>query len=209
MSEIWSSQATNLTFCSAFSTLEKALLKQNHINLFPNNTLPPSPPNLIFRLIKKKTSQTCDTRLDRWRGRLIQCAAKQQVYTWPNWKIQHWIWVRFLCWSPHWLCYVCFHYSCPPAGLYKPAWACKMEELQVAPVASLKTTPPHEIFSNISTSRFLWSWGWLQPVQSAVRCSLAPLSTSQNNIIYSIVTLLSITCLSSSTFSWSSIISSQ
>ena len=91
----------------------------------------------------------------------------------------------------------------PPASLYQPAEV----RMEVAPVASLTTTRLHK-FSACNINQVVQTLVQLVTTGTKYPC-IDMNDLCHNNTIYSIVTLLSITCFSSSTSFWSSAISSQ
>ena len=130
------------------------------------------------------------------------CAAKHQLFTLPH--------NPALISSISFLAQVCTSsilnvYIIPstPASLYKPAEV----RMELAPVASLTTTRLHK-FSACNINQVVQTLVQLVTTGTKYPC-IDMNDLCHNNTIYSIVTLLSITCLSSSTLSWSSERSSQ
>ena len=136
MTEIWYSLAANLTLCSVFYFY------------FWHNTC-----------VRKQT-RDWDMMLDRRRGRLIECAAKHKLFTWPNRTIWPWISVICPCWSLHWLCFICLHYSFQSSWLAPTSWtqaanstSCIFADDPVVQILYLQYQP---VGSNVSTAGSNW-----------------------------------------------------
>ena len=109
--------------------------------------------------------------LDRRRGRLTECAAKHKLFTWPNRTICPWISVICPCWSLHWLCFICLHYSFHSSWLAPTSWtqaanstSCIFADdpvvqilyLQYQPVGSNVCTAGSNQYSRLYTLASIW-----------------------------------------------------
>ena len=154
----------------------------------------------------RKQTRNWDMMLDRRRGRLIECAAKHKLFTSPNRTICPWISVICPCWSLHWLCFICLHYSFQSSWLAPTSWtqaanstSCIFADDPVVQILYLQYQP---VGSNVCTAGS-------NQYSRLYKVPLHPYDWPTHHTIYSIVTLSSITCLSSNTLSWSSVRSSQ